>query len=509
MTTVQEADVCLIVEGTYPFVTGGVSSWIHELLQGMPDLTFSILHIAPSRGYWGEPRYKLPPNVVSFLECYAHDPMVHRDRCPGWSFGAARRIWKALDAFHNEPLDHKLPSFEQLMRGYACPATRVLNTNDLLLSRKAWQYLLGRYERKGAEISFIDFFWTWRSVHMPLFQVINAETPPAKVYHAVSTGYAGLAGVVAKLRTGRPLVLHEHGIYVRERKIEIEKADWVYTAPERVVTVKTTPGVLKEIWIDNFIVLGKLCYDYADLIVTSHADNQRMQVEHGADRSKLYTIPNGVKMEVFGPLRDVPRPNDGIRRVGFVGRVVPIKDVKCFIKAAKLCADTIPNVQFLIIGPTDEDEPYFRECESLAALLSMQEKISFLGRVNVKEYYPKLDVAVLTSISEGQPLTVLEAMCAGVPNISTDVGSCSELLLGREGDDRSLGESGIITNLGQPAETAAALVKILSNEPLRQSMIQAGFRRIEAYYRQDRLHARYKEVYRRYIAAPNADWRAG
>ena len=499
---VRVADVCLILEGTYPFVTGGVSSWVHDVIVSMPDVSFALLHISASRDVSQKPKYKLPPNVVSFVECYVHDPVVHDDRCPKWSPGAARRMWRAIDRFHKLPADDKRRHFDEMLRAYAIPSARVLNTKDLLLSKRSWRYLLDTYQRRNPEGSFIDYFWTWRAVHMPTFQIINAETPPARLYHLVSTGYAGLAGIVAKLRTGRPLLLTEHGIYVKERKIEINRADWIYSEPERVVTVKTKPGVLKEIWIDNFLVMGKLCYDYSDQIITLYGGNQQLQLEFGAPPDRLSVIPNGVKMEIFGPLRDVPRPNDGVRRVGFVGRVVPIKDVKCFVKGCKLCADKVANVEFLVLGPTDEDSQYFKECQALVDMLGMTQKIKFYGPVNVREYYPKLDVFVLTSISEGQPLTILEAMCAGVPTVSTSVGACSELLLGRTDEDKALGPSGIITNIGQPAETGEALAKLLTDEKLRRQMIQSGFKRIDAYYRQDKVIADYRAIYERLIGEP-------
>jgi glycosyltransferase involved in cell wall biosynthesis len=505
MSNIPVADVCLILEGTYPFVTGGVSSWVHDLILAMPDVKFALLNISASRAINQKPRYKLPPNVVSFVECFVHDPNVHNETRRKWRPGRARRMWRAIDRFHTQPADVKGKWFAEMIDGYAVPSKRVLNTQDLLLSKKSWHYLVNTYLRRNPSGSFIDYFWTWRAVHMPIFQIMNCETPPARVYHPVSTGYAGVAGVVAKVRSGRPLLLTEHGIYVKERKIEIARADWIWSEPEKVVTVKTTPGVLKEIWIDNFLVTGKLCYDYCDQIITLYGGNLDLQIEFGADPSKCSVIPNGVKMDLFAPLREVPRPNDGIRRVGFVGRVVPIKDVKCFIKGCKLCADKVKNVEFLVLGPTDEDKQYFKECQALVEMLGMGNQIKFYGSVNVREYYPKLDVFVLTSISEGQPLTILEAECVGVPTVSTNVGGCAEMLIGRTEEDKALGPSGIITNIGQPAETGAALVKLLTDEPLRQQMIQSGYKRIDAYYRQDKVFADYRAIYQRWMDAPDAD----
>ncbi len=495
---IPEADVCLILEGTYPFVTGGVSSWVHQIIAGMPDLTFSLLYIAGSKSLVQEPRYELPPNVVNFMQCFCHDPVVHADRT---RLGGKKKFWKDLDTFHEATMDGKLAPFIEMMKAYAIPGQRAVNTEDLLISRTSWDYLVESYQHTNEGGSFIDFFWTWRAIHMPFFQILSAETPPAKVYHLVSTGYAGIAGLLAKLRTHRPLLLTEHGIYVKERKLEINRADWIYSEPEKVITVKTSPGKLKAMWVDNFLVMGKLCYEFCDDVYTLYGGNLELQVEFGCDREKLEIIPNGVKMDLFGPLRDVPPPNDGIRRVGFVGRVVPIKDVKCFIKGCKICADLCPDkkIEFLILGPTDEDKQYFKECEALVQMLGMQDQITFYGRVDVRKYYPMLDIFVLTSVSEGQPLTILEAACVGVPTVSTNVGSCEELLYGYGEADQALGKSGIITNIGQPRETGEALAKLLNDEPLRQEMIQNGFKRIEASYRQDMVIKRYQDIYERWI----------
>ena len=496
-----EADVCLILEGTYPFVTGGVSTWVHQLIQGMPERTFSLLHVSASREHDQQLRYELPDNVISLLECYVHDAVVHTDRCPRWRPWTARRLWDAIDAFHSLPVDLRVDAFNTMIKACAVPAKRVLNTRDLLLSGRSWRYLLQRYRKRDTTSSFIDFFWTWRAVHMPIFQILNAEIPPAKVYHLVSTGYAGLAGVVAKLRTGRPLVLSEHGIYVKERKIEINRSEWIYTEPERVIKARTSPGVLKEIWIDNFLILGKLCYEHCDQIITLFQGNQQLQLEFGAPADRLSIIPNGVQAEVFGPLRHAPRPDDGVHRVGFIGRVVPIKDVKCFIKACRLCADQVPNVEFHVLGPTEEDPAYFEECQTMVQMLGMEQLITFHGQVDVTQHFPRLDVSVLTSVSEGQPLIILEAACAGVPTVATDVGSCSELLLGRTAEDRALGPSGVVTNIGRPAETGNALVMLLSDEPMRQRMIQSGLERVDRYYRQEKVIADYAAIYQRWMEA--------
>ena len=81
------------------------------------------------------------------------------------------------------------------------------------------------------------------------------------------------------------------------------------------------------------------------------------------------------------------------------------------------------------MGPTDEDEKYARECFELVDMLGVKD-VEFTGRVDVRNYLGKMDFTLLTSISEGQPLTILESYAAHCPVIATDVGNCQELIYG-------------------------------------------------------------------------------
>ena len=68
-----EADVCLLVEGTYPFVSGGVSSWVHDIILGHPELRFAVLNVGSHPGAYGEPRYQLPDNVVGLHRVFCQE----------------------------------------------------------------------------------------------------------------------------------------------------------------------------------------------------------------------------------------------------------------------------------------------------------------------------------------------------------------------------------------------------------------------------------------------------
>lgn len=491
------ADVCLLTEGTYPYVTGGVSSWIHQIISAMPELKFAIFHVSPSSDIKVNYRYKLPDNVVALVNIYLHDSIIHKNETPRKQH--RKRAYQDILKFHGELLDKNLARFKELYKHLCSPAERSLNTKDMMFDRESWDILVKLYNERSGETSFIDYFWTWRFLHIPLFQVLNSEIPRAKVYHAVATGYAGLVGAIAKLRYGSPLILTEHGIYTKERNIEISRSEWIYTdTPERI-QARQSQGFFKEIWMKFFIFLGHVTYEYADEIVTLFGGNQELQLKYGADKSKCSVIPNAIKPEVFFPLRKNIEHNE-VKKVGFVGRVVPIKDVKTFIKACKLVADRYDKVEFWILGPTDEDEDYFKECQSLTKLLNLDEKLEYFGKVDVRQYYPKLDVFVLTSISEGQPLTILEAMAVGVPSVATRVGACEELIYGRTDEDKALGPAGSVTNIGKPKETAEAIYKIISDKAVHDKMVESGYKRVEKYYLEETLIEKYMQLYRGYAA---------
>jgi glycosyltransferase involved in cell wall biosynthesis len=107
-------------------------------------------------------------------------------------------------------------------------------------------------------------------------------------------------------------------------------------------------------------------------------------------------------------------------------------------------------------------------------------------------------VVVLTSLSEGQPLVILEANCAGLPIIATDVGACRELLFGVTPEDQALGASGLITPVASPHETARAMVVLWQDKNLRQRMGKAGQERVKQFYSQEKVKSSYRSIYRQY-----------
>src|SRR5690606_10442735 len=129
----------------------------------------------------------------------------------------------------------------------------------------------------------------------------------------------------------------------------------------------------------------------------------------------------------FSPLRR-QRPADPPPIIALLGRVVPIKDVKTFIRALRILSTHIPEVQGWIVGPTDEAPHYAEECRRLAESLAVADRVFFKGFMDPRDLFPQVGLLALTSISEGLPLVALEGYAAGVPLVATDVGSCRQLV---------------------------------------------------------------------------------
>jgi glycosyltransferase involved in cell wall biosynthesis len=184
----------------------------------------------------------------------------------------------------------------------------------------------------------------------------------------------------------------------------------------------------------------------------------------------------------------------GAMKVGFVGRVVPIKDVITLIRAVAIAREHV-ELDVQIIGPENEDPAYARRCHALVQTLGLENTIRFLGPQPVAQIYPTLDVVLLTSLSEGQPLVMLEAYSASVPCIATDVGACRELIEGGDEVDRALGPSGVVTRVANPHSTAAALITLARNPNLRAAMGRAAFARVAARYQLQQVVARYDALY--------------
>ena len=238
--------VCIVVEGCYPYMAGGVSSWVHGLIQSFPTLEFVILTIISNRSLSGKFTYQLPENVTEVHELYLED--LDWNRTGRRRFRLNREEYRALRSL---VLNQKV-EWETLYKMFQ---EKGISLDRLLMGEDFLNIVREYYDLKYSQLIFSDFLWTMRSVYLPLFFTLQMKLPKADLYHCVATGYAGVLGSMAKSLHGSRMLISEHGIYTREREEELLRAEWV-------------KGVYKNIWIDQFRKMSKLAYDSADLVTS-------------------------------------------------------------------------------------------------------------------------------------------------------------------------------------------------------------------------------------------------
>jgi polysaccharide biosynthesis protein PelF len=492
-----EVDVCIVVEGCYPFVAGGVSSWLDWLMRSLPDVTFGVVAItADSKPR--KPVYPTPPNV-GFLQVLPLTPPIHK---PGLSQpsvdadGLIDVMFRVLrngdiQAFH-DLLSMTTTPVPRSPFGWVRPAAAP-SYSELLGSQLAWQAMTGTYERLCPEASFSDFFWAWRSLVGGMFALLKAPVPPARSYHAISTGYAGLYTARAALQTGRPAAITEHGIYTNERRIDLIMADWINDTVKTELAAVDARSDVRDFWIQSFESYSRIAYAAASEITTLYGENQTMQRALGAAPSKLRVIPNGIDLTKFDALP--PRDRGQRPTVALIGRVVPIKDIQAFIVASAIIRRAVPHVEILIIGPMDEDAAYYEACVRAVDELGLTETVQFTGRVNIFDYMSRIDVLVLTSISEAQPLVLLEAGAARIACVATDVGSCREIIEGMPDELPKLGAGGRVVPAMDTDAIGEAVVELLRDKDLRAACGEALRQRVATHFSSARSAAQYLDLY--------------
>ncbi len=472
---VNKIRICLIVEGAYPYIVGGVSIWLHQLIENLPDIEFVIWTIVPEKGQ--KYKFKLPDNVVDLVEIALSDKLHGGKRKH-----KTQSQWNIIHDFHDRMNRGDFSKFERFHAQFSPDELQALTPENIFKDFQGWELITKKYNLNHPISPFIDYYWAWRAIHIPIIQMMQTTIPEADIYHAISTGYAGLLGVIAKLGKNRPLLLTEHGIYAKEREIEINQSE-------------IFKGYQKRMWKKSYQGLANIAYQYADSIIALFRRNQEIQIQMGAPREKCRIIPNGIHIQDF---ENLPRkPHKGCN-VGFIGRMVAIKDVKNFLMAARIIKDKIPDAVFYLIGPRKEQKEYYAELEILADNLYLIQSLKFTGRVDVKDYFPILDVMCLTSIKEAQPLSVIEAMMAGVAVVATDVGDVSDLLR----------NDGIVVPPKSPDKLAEGVIEFVRNPGFRETCTNRARKRALREYNLNKLIKKYDDIYHRYSGREEQKWRA-
>jgi len=270
-------------------------------------------------------------------------------------------------------------------------------------------------------------------------------------------------------------------LYTRERRIDMLNADWIRDRRNFLQTHQAEVSHLRTLWVRFFQTLSRQTYAQAQTVISLFERARHQQVLDGAEEEITRIVPNGVDIARFAALRRAPADKPP-QVMALIGRVVQIKDIKNFIRAAAIARHDCPQIKAWVVGPQDEDPEYALECRELVRSLGLGKTVEFLGYRRVDEVLPKIGVLVLSSISEGQPLSVLEAFAAGIPAVTTDVGACRELIEGSAHEDDVAGSAGAVVGLADPSALAAGVTGLL-NDPARYRAASAtAIARVESRY---------------------------
>jgi glycosyltransferase involved in cell wall biosynthesis len=262
------------------------------------------------------------------------------------------------------------------------------------------------------------------------------------------------------------VILVEHGVYVREAYLSASSSG--VSAGRQLSSTRLATA------------LARLAYHVADKITPVTSAHRPWERYLGAPDARIEPIVNGIDSS-----RRPTAPRNG-RTVVSVGRIDPLKDIVTMLHTARHTIDRMPDVQFRHYGPASpHNREYDRMCRAVHAALGLGDRFVFMGpTTDAHGVIRAADLYLSTSISEGLPLSLLEAMTEARPIVSTDVGGCAEVVAG----------CGMVVNAGDSLALSHAITTILAEPDLARMLGQRGHRRARRRFSIQRQHQRYREL---------------
>lgn len=456
--------ILFTTEGTYPSIMGGVSTWCHQLVEGLSGHDFHLLEVTgPSPC---KPAYTLPANVVDLTSLRLWTPTRGMPR---------PRARATKDAFATG-LELLLRFSEGDTKSFAAGLSTLSRLGSLVdlwplfQRREAWQavrdamHVLGGEPPQMAEVALAT---TWlRGTLVPLLRV----PPPADQAHTTSNGLSAIPAWIAAQEHGIPLMLTEHGLYLRERYLSLSS--------------EANPPAVKLLRARFYRVLAQLMYADADLVVSVSEFNRTWQIELGAPVERTRVVYNGVAPNSFPDAGGTAQPEP---TVAWVGRVDPIKDLETLITSFGRAKRTSPNARLRLFGPVPKgNESYRAKVDALVGTLNLAAAVSFEGPISpIHHAYHAADVVALSSISEGFPYVAIEAMMCGRPVVATRVGGVGE----------AVGSFGRMVDPRNSEQFGDALSELLCDAPLRHELGAGARRRALSLFTLDRMYDGYRSLY--------------
>lgn len=504
--TFLPVDIALVAEATYPFVKGGVSSVMHQIIENHPDLSFGVIHIAWDRQSPHTPKYQLPANIKWVFPVYLNEekPPSAFFNLLGFSKSIdsheAKAFAKELTRAIAQTLDGSYEEFQKLYHKYFNPLTRKKKTETILHSSQFIDALLEQFS--NIDMSFEQLFWSQKEFINLAFSLLDQRYPLAKIYHSHTAGYAGLAAAMAAQQNSSHFLLTEHSLYLKDIRKQLDEQGQRDSRLSKRISL----------WQRWFEFVGHLTYGYADCGTYLYPDIAEQAVELGMKKENIRIIPNGVCFDRFEDVRALQLAKSrgvdvhlekAFYRLTFIGRIVPVKGVLDLIDAVNNLRELAHfSFHLDVFGPYDEDPPYYQQCIERVDALDLQSLITFYGSQDVSKVLKNSDVILLSSHSEALPVAVLEGMACGIPIVGTDVGAMNQILvkpLPTNDSSSTLGPAGVIVPPQSPALFSDAIVRVLSNPLLMHTFRQNGPVRVKNHFEAQGVMNLYRSIYKSYL----------
>lgn len=335
--------------------------------------------------------------------------------------------------------------------------------------KKVRPYFLTQLKR---EISFKDDL----IAIVKIFNIIKKEKPDIIHTH---TAKAGVLGRIA--------AFFYNNLFFPKKRIKL-----VHTFHGHVFS-----GYFNPLKSHFFVLFERFLAKFTDIIITvsDSVKSQLLSLKICA-KHKIKVIPLGFELDKF---LAIPQKNEDFLNVGIVGRLVPVKNHKLFLDtAARIIREDNIKLKFKIIG----DGELRKELESYAKKLGIAQWCEFYGwQKDLTKIYSDLDIVALTSLNEGTPVSLIEAMASARPVIATNVGGIKDLLGGPVEINATMGygyqvlKRGIMVEPDDPACFARALFLFLKDKGLRNGMGANGRDYVKANFTKQRLLQDMEDLY--------------
>ncbi|PWR71772.1 GT4 family glycosyltransferase PelF [Methanospirillum stamsii] len=217
-------------------------------------------------------------------------------------------------------------------------------------------------------------------------------------------------------------------------------------------------------------IISKMILQNADAIVAL-TDNMRQKMNEILDR-EIYIIPNGIDLNSFHAISPYSMLEKDKINIIFIGRLHPVKGIQYLIKAIKQVHEKIPQVRLVLIGEGEQR----KSLEDLVERLGIEDCVIFFGSIpnnRIPDILNRADIFTLSSLSEGFPTVILEAMACGIPIVASRVGGIPDIMQN--------GVNGYLVEPKNPDDIAKKILDLLQHDDLRQEISQNNKTHVKVY----------------------------